>query len=220
MRVAKTLLIASLMALPTVVFANDYTLAASPNVELADFFVTNSLASGAVYTSTTFNTITDLAVGSGANANVDISTNILTFSLDTSAGGAFSITGQNLVGNSSATVTFLSGTESSYTNLGGGETEALITLSPETQAEINEWSALENTNSGLSAVTASSFGTTLAVDFHELTSADGTEYANSYADFAPPAQTTTVTPEPASMTLLLGGLAAGLVRKRRAANAK
>jgi hypothetical protein len=96
----------------------------------------------------------------------------------------------------------LAGTLIQYATAAGGEVGALFSVTTDNSTL---WDALEG------GQTATSFGSEVVLDAHDLDlSSIGTQ-SDATADLTPSA-----IPEPASMTLLLSGLAAGFVRKRMA----
>jgi len=107
----------------------------------------------------------------------------------TQSGGAFSITGGG--------ITYLAGTLTNFVIEAGGEVGEIFTV---TKDNIGAWTALEG-------AAASSFGGTVVLDLH-LFNPDGSGSEDA-AD-----GDLTATPEPASLTLILAGLAAGLARRR------
>jgi len=190
MRVAQKLLVASLICLPTAAFADAYTLYPPPDLFIDTISVTSASASMQnVAFNATVEFITDQITGgcsSGCGAG-------LTFS---QSGGAFSITGGG--------ITYLTGTLTSFIIGAGGEVGEIFKVGIDNVAA---WTALESAFLGVTNP-ASGFGGSVVIDLHEF-DPNAVGPSDADADLTP-------SPEPASLTLVLAGLAAGLVRKRLA----
>jgi hypothetical protein len=183
MRAAQKFLIASLICLPTVAFANAYPLNPALDVFLDTINVTSAS-----------NSMQNVAFTAVAEDITDVASGCaqcfagLTF---TQSGGTFSITSGN--------TTYLTGTLTSFVIEAGGEVGEIFRV---TSDNIAAWTALEG-------AAASSFGGSVVLDLH-LFNPDGSgSEVGADGDL-------TATPEPASLTLVLAGLAAGLARKRLA----
>jgi hypothetical protein len=139
----------------------------------------------------------------------------LALSFTANASG-FTITGQTVAAynaNSSATTPYLSGTFVAGSFLQDGSNYGELFDVTETPGEVAEWTALEEAFPNIiSAESATDLnGDQIALDFDS--DSGGT------ADMEPWTSSSS-TPEPATLTLLCSGLAAGLLRKRLARNKK
>jgi hypothetical protein len=137
----------------------------------------------------------------------------LALSFTANASG-FTITGQTVAAykaNSSATTTYLSGSIVPGSFLQDGSNYGELFDVTETPDERAEWTALEEAFPSIIApgLATNLNGDQIALDFDSLD--------NGTADMEP---YVTATPEPATLTLLCSGLAAGLLRKRLARNKK
>ena len=128
----------------------------------------------------------------------------------TANASGFTITGQSALNygkSSDPTVTYLAGSyiPGSYVNQANIEYGELFTV---TADNVAEWTALEALNPSSSGTNPATnmLGDTMLLDFHTYIDAGDMEV---YTGTAP-------TPEPATLTLLCAGLAAGALRKRLA----
>jgi hypothetical protein len=206
--VAKRLLVLCLLALPTAALADVYQLTPPPDMRIDTFTAQSGLTMIGVV-----ETIGD-ALGTGCYSSECPYAETLTFS-STSSG--FTITG-NTAADLSGTYTYLSGSyvQSAFDASGGTDGELGIEYSV-TYDNQALWTALEKEGApyvgGTDTQNATNLpdGTLMVMDIHNY----GTD--DALADMTPaPAQT----PEPATLTLLCSGLAAGLLRKRLARNKK
>jgi len=189
MRAAKLVLIVCLLCLATTVFADIFPLTPPPDVFINQISFDGSTLVG------TAQSITDVSgtffFGGGMLA--DSSGTFLIFGTDPSD-------------------VYLLGTILNAVVQPGGEAGLLISVQIDDNAK---WSALEGT-------TASSFGPLVAFNIHNLNIGDDSPEINddrhdddegsgsAFGDLAP----LTATPEPASLTLVIGGIATGLLRKK------
>lgn len=180
MRVVSRILVASLICLPAVAFADVYPLSPPP-----DLFTDNITSSSSNTFTGTVESITDY----GNCSSIPCFAN-LNF---VQTASAFSIT-------DSSSDTYLAGTLVTTTVDAGGEVGEIFDVTTDNAAL---WSALEGQP-------ASSFGSEVVMDLHDFYFGAGYE-PDATSDFTPYAS---VVPEPASLTLLLSGLAVGYVRKR------
>jgi len=185
MRAAKLVLIVCLLCLATTAFADYYPLNPPPDLRVDTFFYN---ADG--YLQGTVESITD--VGNCSIFPCDIGFLTLAFydSGQGPYGAGFIIYGTDL------SDVYLLGTVIGQGVGLGGEAGVLNTVE---FADAAKWNAIEGQ-------IASSFGSIVALDLHNF---DPNDLSQTYADFAP-----STTPEPASMTLVIGGLALGLLRKK------
>jgi hypothetical protein len=216
MRAVKALLIMCVLCLGTTAFADVYPLAPPPELFLNHIVFDDSGLSGHVQT------ITDI---NGCELGCTAGLFMLTGFDD-----SFSIYGSN------PSDIYLQGTLIDAALIPGGEAGLLIQISFEDNAK---WSALESNFLGHD-VTASTFGNLVAMNIHNLSLTDDSNSVHSnddsgddnsgddnsgddhsgddchnyaYGDLGPVRQT----PEPASLTLIFAGAAAGLLRKKLAA---
>jgi hypothetical protein len=197
-RVAKNFLVLCLLALPTAALADIYQLTPPP-----DIYVDNITANGLTMTGTV-ESIGD-ALNTGCYSGECSIGPLLTFS-STSSG--FTISG-GTIAYPYGTATYLAASyvPGSYLTADGGEAgiEYLVTYD-----NVDQWTALEqyagNNTGDTQSATNLSVGTEMVLDYHgDATDADMT-----------PAGPPAATPEPATLTLLCSGMAAGLLRKRLA----
>lgn len=184
MRVAQRVLVACMVCLPTIAFADTYPLNPPP-----DLFIDTISYTGLTLTGTV-ESITDY----GNCAGIPCSVLGLTFSqIDNGTTDPFTI--------SDGTNVWLAGNLITNAVGVGGEAGELFSITTDNSAL---WSGLEGQ-------TASSFGSEVALDLHFFDAGDTSgSQPLAVADLAP----TAATPEPASLTLLFSGLVAGLARKR------
>jgi hypothetical protein len=207
-RIVARVLMVGLLSLPATAFA--FTGSVYPTrLDDPDIYVDNitGTSAGGAYTNGTGLTLTGEAEAIRDVAGTHCSPAECTIGPDltfTVTSTEFTITGENT--ENTGVITYLSGSviPGSYENPGAlNEYGELFTV---TTDEVAEWSALEvlgATSTGTDPATNLT-GTTVFFDFDSSSSPDG--------DMEPQI----ATPEPASLTLLLSGLAAGLLRKRRA----
>ena len=190
-RAAQGLLIIGLFILPTAVFADVFPLNPPPDLFI-DTFVNTTGATPSL--TGTVESITDSgACNGGCYAG-------LNFTQDGfQVGDTFEVTdGSDDV--------YLEGTLDAFVNGGGGEYGELFTVTVDNNAL---WTALEGQ-------TASSFTGSVVMDLHSFNPLTGGYQYEASADMTPAG----VIPEPATLTLLCTGLAAGLLRRKRLAQAK
>ncbi len=204
---AKNLLVLCLLALPTVALADVYQLTPPPDMRI-DTFTTQS---GLTLVGTV-ETIGD-APGTGCYSAECPYAETLTFSSDALG---FTITGNTAADPNTYSYIYLSGgyVSGSYLSPGGGEVGIEYSVTSDNQAL---WTALEQEGAPYVGGTDSQpatnlpYGTLMVLDLHNSGTGD------ALADMTP-APPTTVTPEPATLTLLGSGLLAGLLRKKLARN--
>ena len=193
MHVPQRILLACLICLPTVAFANDvYPLSPAPDLFIDTISVSaaNGSMQNVAFTGTVESIADQLSGGCSGLcfAGLDF----------TQSAGSFSVT-------DGGSTTYLTGTLINSAIASGGDVGEMFTVGIDNTAA---WTALESADLGTFNA-ASSFGNTVVMDLHLF---DPTTVGSSdaVADLTP-------TPEPASLTLLLlGGLATGLARKRLA----
>jgi hypothetical protein len=190
MRAAQRILMACLICLPTAAFADVYPLNPPPDLFIDTFSVVAPSGSMQdVSFAGTVEAITDQSAGgcsSGCFAGLDFVQSDGTFSVNDGDG-----------------TNYLTGTLIDSLIEPGGEVGELFTVGIDNTAA---WTALESEDLGAFNA-ASSFGGTVVMDLHLFDPTTGGA-SNAVADLTP------AVPEPASWTLLLTGLAAGLSRKR------
>ena len=205
MRVAKTILMSCLLALPTAVLA-DPTAFPPPDAAVSYLNYEYVNFGGASGLNGLVGGITDTGsclsgCGSGA------------FLYFNQTGNNFAITGPVTFDDSTGAIVdtgaanpYLEGTITSTTPNVGGDFTELATVTLDNNAL---WSAFEGQS-------ATSFGAQVVLIFNTITYDNGGNITGGAIDIEP-AQPATVTPEPASLTLLISGLAAGVLRRRNAA---
>jgi hypothetical protein len=209
--VAKRLLVLCLLALPTAALADEYQLNGPPDISItgmtfADHGTYATLSGGTVAT------IID-ATGTGCTSPCSIA-NPLPWAVMSADQSGFSIYNQ---GNTSQIYMTASLVTGSYLKSGTevGE-EFLVTLD-----DLAFWNLVETTEGSGHTVPATDLtNTEMVLDVHlgEFNDVAGV-YDAAFADMTP-AGSPNATPEPATLTLLCSGLAAGLIRKRLARNKK
>jgi len=197
MRVVQKMLVACLVGLPTIAFADVYPLNPPPDVFTGGFTFSGSSVTGTAESITDFGNCSVLP----CNAVSPTTTNFLDF-YQNSTGFVIS-DGPNGTGN-----VYLSGTEIATKVDAGGEVGYIFDITTDNNLL---WSQLESQYGGNQ--TASSFGPVVVMDYHNY----GTNDATADMTPVPGPPFVTPVPEPASFTLLLSGLAAGYFRKRASA---
>ena len=208
----KSLLIATMFALPTAAFASNFAYPLNPAVNGPfDIFV-DGVTGTSTNLSGTVEAITDVPNTQCPGTPCPVANVVFTAN-----SSGFSITGIDPV-TSATNVTFLAGTYNagSYINAGGGEYGALFTVTQDNATALNDLEFLNGFGAtllggGLNEAPASNIlGETVSLNYD----ADG-GVADLDIYSAP-----VVTPEPTTLTLLFSGLAAGYFRKKRATSAK
>jgi hypothetical protein len=180
MRAAQRILVACLLCLPTIAFADVYPLNPPPDLFIDTFTYTGPTLTGTVESIADLGNCSAIPCFAGLNFYQDASG----FNVNDGDGDIY-----------------LAGTRVTYQVDSGGEVGQIFDI---TTDNIALWSALEGQ-------TASSFGPVVVMDLHQFYVSTFGFQPDATADLTPEASTV---PEPASLTLLLGGLAAGLARKR------
>jgi hypothetical protein len=186
MHAAQRILVACLICLPTVAFADVYTLNPPPDLAISNFTYTGLTLTGTVSNITDFGNCQSSPCFAVLNFYEDANG----FNVNDGLGNTY------LAGVEVADQIYPSGAPGQF------EVDQLFDV---TIDDTTLWSALEGQS-------PSSFGPVVVMDLHEFSYTPGSEpYA--IADLTPAASPV---PEPVSLTLLLSGLAAGFARKRLA----
>jgi len=182
MHAAQRILVACLICLPTVAFADVYPLNSPPDLFIDSLNYTGPTLTGTVESITDLGNCQSIPCFAGLNFYQDASG----FNVNDGSGDIY-----------------LAGTQVTYQIDPGGEVGQIFDITIDDTAL---WSALEGQS-------ASSFGPVVVMDLHQFSTIPGASELTATADLTPQASPV---PEPASLALLLGGLAAGFARKRLA----
>jgi hypothetical protein len=211
-RFAINLSVFCLLALPTAALANEYPLNGPPDISItamtfADNGTYATLSGGNVAT------IVDV-LGTGCFSSACGVNDPLPWAVMSADQSGFSIYNHDDISKIYMTASLIAG---SYKKEGDevGE-EFLVTFD-----NLAFWNSVELYDAGLAHVVPATNlpnGTKMVLDVHlGVFDTDKGVYDAAYADMTPAG---TSTPEPATLTLLCSGLAAGLLRKRLARNKK
>jgi hypothetical protein len=212
-RSAITMFVLCLLALPTAALADEYQLNGPPDISITGMTFadhgTYATLSGGTVSGGTVATIID-ATGTGCTSPCSIA-NPLPWAVMSADQSGFSIYNQGNTSQIYMTATLVVGSYVYDTTEKEVGEEFLVKFD-----DLAFWNLVETTEGSGHTVSATDLtGTEMVLDVHlGVFNKDSGVYDAAIADMTPAG----ATPEPATLTLLCSGLAAGLIRKRLARN--